>query len=68
VWEDKYKQVDPVPLTPRSQGQTDRKKENRFKTWSRQHVKVPEVINEYKRYYKEPVMEINPDKPFDPRE
>ncbi|OAQ57382.1 hypothetical protein VFPPC_12483 [Pochonia chlamydosporia 170] len=58
----------PLPV-PRSQShQNDRKKENRFKTWSRQHTKVPEVIDEYKRYCKEPVMEMDPDEVFDPLE
>jgi hypothetical protein len=68
VWEDEYKQEDPVLPPLKSQSQADRKKENRFKTWPRQHVKVPEVIDEYKRYCKEPVMEKDPDESFDPRE
>lgn len=68
VWEDEYKQENPVLPPLKSQSQADGKKENRFKTWSRQHVKVPEVIDEYKRYCKEPVMEKDPDESFDPRE
>jgi hypothetical protein len=68
VWEDEYRQVDPIFPTPRSQSHTDGRKENRFKTWSRQHIKLPEVIDEYKRYCKEPVIEMDSDEPFDPRE
>ena len=58
----------PILPIPRSESRTIRGKENRFKTWSRQHVKVPEVIYEYKRYCGDPVIEMDPDEPFDPRE
>lgn len=68
VWEDEYKQMDPIFPTPRSQIQTNGGKENRFKTWSRQHIKVPEVFDEYKRYCKDPVVEMDLDELFDPRE
>ena len=60
--------MDLIFLIPRSQSQTGRRKENRFKTWSRQYVKVLEVIDEYRQYCNEPVMEIDLDELFDPRE
>jgi hypothetical protein len=67
VWEDEYKQAEPTLLVPRAQSyQNDGKKENRFKAWSRQHIKVPEVMDEYERYCKEPVMEMDLDEVFDP--
>lgn len=33
-----------------------------------QHTEVPEVIDEYKRYCKEPAIEMEPDEVFDPLE
>ncbi|CEJ83197.1 hypothetical protein VHEMI03217 [[Torrubiella] hemipterigena] len=69
VWEEEYKQLDcPSLVSPPQSQQSEKKKENRFKSWSRQHIKVPEVIDEYKRYYKEPVMEMDPDEVFNPIE
>ena len=52
----------------RLQSQLERKKENRFKAQARQHVKIPEVIDEYERYRRDPVMEMDLDEIFDPRE
>lgn len=52
----------------RSQFQPEGEKGNRFKTWARQHVKVPEIIDEYERYYRELEMEMDLNEIFDPRE
>ena len=68
MWEDEYKQAGNDLPPMRSQSQPEGKTENRFKTWARQHAKVPEVIDEYERYCREPVMEMDLDEIFDPRE
>jgi hypothetical protein len=68
MWEDEYKQAGNDLPPMRSQSQPEGKTENRFKTWARQHVKVPEVIDEYERYCREAVMEMDLDEIFDPRE
>lgn len=69
LWQEEYKdkQVPHIQLQ-RPQGDTDSETpENRFKTWSQKHTKVLEVIDEYDRYCREPVIEMDPDNPFDPR-